>query len=108
MAQSINKHVTPETRLYSVKTYDQSAPFYLKRTLTLVEYVDEFEMGQKLESKNFIANLKDFPAAWNAPGAAIAIIQPNAMDEMKAIGLDFDIIHQDPRRAAIKKTVKKK
>lgn len=108
LAQSINKHVTPETRLYSVKTYDQSAPFYLKRTLTLVEYVDEFEMGQKREPEKFIANLKDFPAAWNAPGAAIAIIQPNAMDEMKAIGLDFDIIHQDPRRAAIKKTVKKK
>jgi 4-amino-4-deoxy-L-arabinose transferase-like glycosyltransferase len=108
LAQSINKHVTPETRLYSVKTYDQSAPFYLKRTLTLVEYVDEFEMGQKREPEKFIANLKDFPAAWNAPGAAIAIIQPNAMDEMKALGLDFDVIHQDPRRAAIKKTVEKK
>jgi 4-amino-4-deoxy-L-arabinose transferase-like glycosyltransferase len=108
LAQSINKHVTPDTRLYSVKTYDQSAPFYLKRTLTLVEYVDEFEMGQKREPEKFIANLKDFPVAWNAPGAAIAIIQPNAMDEMKALGLDFDVIHQDPRRAAIKKTIEKK
>ncbi len=103
LAQSILKHVTPETRLYAVKNYDQSAPFYLKRTLTLVEYVDEFEMGQKREPEKFIANLNDFPAAWNAPGAAIAIIQPNAIGEMKALGLDFDIIHQDPRRAAIKK-----
>jgi 4-amino-4-deoxy-L-arabinose transferase-like glycosyltransferase len=108
LAQSILKHVTPETRLYSVKTYDQSAPFYLKRTFTLVEYVDEFEMGQKREPEKFIADLKDFPAAWNAPGAAIAIIQPNAIDEMKALGLDFDVIHQDPRRVAIKKTIKKK
>lgn len=108
LAQSINKHVTPDTRLYSVKTYDQSAPFYLKRTLTLVEYVDEFEMGQKLEPEKFIASLKDFPAAWSAPGAVIAIIQPNAINEMKALGLDFDVIHQDPRRAAIKKIIEKK
>ncbi len=108
LAQSVNKYVTPDTRLYSVKTYDQSAPFYLKRTLTLVEYVDEFEMGQKREPEKFIANLKDFPAAWNAPGAAIAIIQPNAMNEMKALGLDFDVIHRDPRRVAIKKTIEKK
>ena len=103
LAQSILKHVTPDTRLYAVKTYDQSAPFYLKRTLTLVQYVDEFEMGQKREPEKFIANLKDFPVAWNAPGAVIAIIQPQAIDEMKALGLDFDIIHQDPRRVAIKK-----
>ncbi len=103
LAQSISKHVTPEARLYSVRIYDQSASFYLKRTFTLVEYVDEFEMGQKREPEKFIANMKNFPAAWNAPGVAIAIVQPNTIDEMKALGLNFDVIHQDQRRVAVKK-----
>ena len=29
--------------------YDQTVPFYIGRTLTLVAYVDEFETGQKAE-----------------------------------------------------------
>lgn len=37
------------------------------------------------------------------PREAVAIIQPFRLDEMKALGLAFTIIHQDPRRMALKK-----
>ena len=60
-------------------------------------------MGQKSEPAKWIAKLSDFPAAWNAPGAAIAIIPPLDIDKIRALGVDFDVIHMDPRRAAIKK-----
>ena len=103
VAQPIRYHLKPETRLYSVETYDQSLPFYLKRTLTLVNYIDEFELGETSEPAKWIKHLEDFPAAWNAPGPAIAIIHPGAIEQMKALGLTFDIIHQDPRRVAIRK-----
>ena len=103
VAGSIKPHLKPETRLYSVGNYEQSLPYYLKRTLTLVDYVDEFDMGQKSEPQKWIAKLSDFPAAWNAPGPAIAIIPPGDVDKMRALGIDFDVIHMDPRRAAIKK-----
>lgn len=103
VAQPIRYHLKPETRLYSVETYDQSLPFYLKRTLTLVNYIDEFELGETSEPAKWIKRLEDFPAAWNAPGPAIAIIHPGAIEQMKALGLTFDIIHQDPRRVAIRK-----
>ncbi len=104
VAEVINKRMTPETRLYAIKIYDQSLPFYLKRTLTLVEYVDEFEMGQKAEPAKYIAAVKDLPAAWSMPGPAIAIIQPDSVNELKALGFSFEIIYQDQRRVAIKKT----
>ena len=78
-------------------------PFYLKRTLTLVNYRDEFELGQQAEPGKSIARLEDFPAAWLAPGPAIAIIQPGHVEQMRALGLTFDIIHRDPRRVAIMK-----
>ena len=103
LSETIKPHLTPATRLYSVGNYEQSLPFYLKRTLTLVDYVDEFEMGQNSEPEKWIAKLTDFPAAWNAPGAAIAIIPPDEADKIRALGIDFDVIHTDPRRAAIKK-----
>ncbi len=103
IAAAIEAKMKPDTRLYAVKIYDQSLPFYLKRTLTLVEYVDEFEMGQKAEPQKFIARLGDFPAAWNAPGPAIAIIQPGDIEALRALGLGFEVIHQDAKRVAIQK-----
>lgn len=102
-AEAIKKYLTPETRLYAIKIYDQSLPFNLKRTMTLVEYVDEFEMGQRAEPTKHIASINDLPASWNAPGAAIAIIQPTGADELTALGLNFEIIYQDQRRVAIRK-----
>jgi 4-amino-4-deoxy-L-arabinose transferase-like glycosyltransferase len=103
LAQSIRYFLRPETRLYAVEIYDQSLPFYLKRTLTLVNYVDEFELGESSEPDKWIRRLEDFPAAWSAPGPAIAIIQPGHLEKIQALGLVFEIIHRDPRRIAIRK-----
>ena len=103
LSESVKPHLKPETRLYSVGNYEQSLPFYLKRTITLVDYVDEFEMGQKLEPQKWIAKTSDFAIAWNLPGPAIAIIPHGDVDKMQSLGLAFDVIHKDPRRAAIKK-----
>jgi 4-amino-4-deoxy-L-arabinose transferase-like glycosyltransferase len=103
LAQSVRGNSGADARIYAVKHYEQGLPFYLGRTVTLVEYVDEFETGQKAEPQTFIARLADFPAQWHAPGEAVAIIQPFRLDEMKALGLEFTVIHRDPRRVAIKK-----
>ena len=42
-------HLGPGTRVYSVGYYDQTIPFYLGRTVTLVDYWDEFSPGLKRE-----------------------------------------------------------
>lgn len=102
--QRLALETRPEVRLYAIKIYDQSLPFYLKRTLTLVEYVDEFEMGQKAEPAKHIASIKDLPAVWSIPGPAIAIIQPDLVEELKSLGIRFEIIYRDSRRVAIQKT----
>ena len=103
LAQSIKPKLTPETRLYSVNTYDQTLAYYLGRYSTLVDYVDEFEMGQKSEPGRDIARLEDFPIAWHQAGSVIAIIPPQDVDKMRALGLEFEVIHQSPRRLAILK-----
>jgi 4-amino-4-deoxy-L-arabinose transferase-like glycosyltransferase len=103
LAQSISKKLTKETRLYSVNTYDQTLAFYLGRYSTLVDYVDEFEMGQKSEPGRNIARLDDFPPVWKQSGPVIAIIPPQDVDKMRGLGLDFEVIHESPRRFAIMK-----
>ncbi len=103
LAESIRAQKLEKARIYSVAHYEQSLPFYLDRTVTLVDYLDEFETGLKAEPEKSIARLADLPAAWNAPGDAVAIIQPARLDDFKALGLAFTVIHQDPRRLALKK-----
>jgi 4-amino-4-deoxy-L-arabinose transferase-like glycosyltransferase len=103
LAQSIGQQLTKETRLYSVNTYDQTLAFYLGRYTTLVDYVDEFEMGQKSEPGRSIARLEDFPSVWKQPGPVIAIIPPQDIDKMRGLGLEFEVIHESPRRFAIMK-----
>ena len=65
-------------------------------------FVNQVE-GQRLEPQKWIPKTSEFAAAWNASGPAIAIIPHGDVDKMRALGLSFDLIHKDPRRAAIKK-----
>ena len=103
VAQKMKPHLGPATRLYSVAHYDQSLPFYIGRTLTLVAYVDEFELGEKAEPALFIPALESFPAEWQRPGEALAIMQPGAYEKLKASGLPMQVLHDDPRRILVRK-----
>ena len=95
--------VTAGTRLYSVGHYDQTLPFYLGRTMTLVSYVDEFETGQKAEPACCIARLEDLGPDWLRPGEALAIMQPGSFEKLKALGLPMQVLHDDPRRVLVRK-----
>ena len=103
VAQKMRPYLAPDTRLYSVAHYDQSVPFYIGRVLTLVAYVDEFETGQKSEPALAIAELERFPAEWQRPGEALAIMQPGAYEKLKASGLPMQVLHDDPRRVLVRK-----
>jgi hypothetical protein len=103
VATKMRPWITPSTRLYSVGHYDQTVPFYIGRTMTLVEYVDEFEMGLKNEPGKAIASLEDFPAEWVRPGDALAIMQPDLLERFRAQGLPMQVLHQDPRRVLVRK-----
>ncbi|HSQ04846.1 MAG TPA: phospholipid carrier-dependent glycosyltransferase, partial [Burkholderiales bacterium] len=45
LAQQVKPFLGPKTRFYSVGTYEQTLPFYLKRTVTLVAFADEMAYG---------------------------------------------------------------
>jgi 4-amino-4-deoxy-L-arabinose transferase-like glycosyltransferase len=93
----------PDTRLYSVRYYEQSVPFYLGRTMTLVDYVDEFETGQRSEPALWIPRVADFPAEWLRPGDAIAIMHPETFRSLRDSGLPMQVLHEDPRRVLVRK-----
>ncbi len=103
VAEKMAAVLTPGTRLYSVRHYDQTVPFYIARTLTLVDYVDEFEMGIKAEPHLRIDNLAEFESQWLRPGDALAIMHPDTYESFRAQGLPMQSLHQDPRRVLVRK-----
>lgn len=103
VAEKITPLLKPDTRVYSVKYYDQTIPFYLGRTITLVDYWDEFTQGLKHEPERIVPTLDDFAADWARPGGAIAIIQPDAQGDLAARGVAMEVLYRDERRILVAK-----
>jgi hypothetical protein len=103
VAQAMKPYLAPATRLYMVEHYDQTVPFYIGRTMTLVNYHDEFEMGLEAEPERAIADLAKFEADWLRPGDAMAIMQPGTFDKLRRQGLPMRVLHEDPRRVLVRK-----
>lgn len=103
VAETIRREAPADARVYSVGLYDQTVPFYLGRTVTLVAYVDEFEMGLRLEPDRAIPTLEAFAADWVRPGSAVAIIHPDTYETLSTRGLAMTLLHRDERRILVRK-----
>jgi len=103
VAEKMRPLLGPDTRVYSVKTYDQTVPFYIGRTVTLVDYGDEFETGLRSEPAKHIDKLEDFAVEWKRPGDALAIMHPDIHSFLRSGGLPMQVLHEDPRRVLVRK-----
>jgi len=103
VAQKMTANMKPGSRLYFVGHYEQTVPFYMKRTLQLFDYEDEFETGQTAEAKFAKRDLHEFPPEWRRPGDALAIMLPLVYEKMKAQGLPMVVLHADPKRVLVRK-----
>jgi 4-amino-4-deoxy-L-arabinose transferase-like glycosyltransferase len=103
VAQAMQPWLKPGTRVYSVNHYEQSVPFYIGRTVTLVNYRDEFETGLDAEPGQAIWETEDFEDEWLRPGDALAIMQPGTFERFRRLGLPMQVLHDDPRRVLVRK-----
>ena len=103
VAQKMKPYLRPETRIYSVNIYDQTVPFYIARTITLVNYHDEFETGMQAEPDRVLWAEDGFDDVWLRPGDALAIMQPGTFEKFRAWGLPMQVLHEDPRRVLVRK-----
>lgn len=87
--------------VFAVRAYDQTLPFYLRRDVTLVDYEDEFAMGQALEPNRSIASLDEFVARWQSLPEAAAYMDFPSYGELHERGLPMRIIYQDSRRVVV-------
>jgi 4-amino-4-deoxy-L-arabinose transferase-like glycosyltransferase len=103
VAAKMRPLLQPGTAVYSVKHYEQSLPFYIGRTVTLVDYVDEFDLGIRQEPAKAIADLATFRAEWLRQGDAMAIMHPDIYQDLRIKGLPMQLLHEDLRRVLVRK-----
>jgi len=88
---------------YSVWDYDQTLPFYLNRTLTVVRDKGELEFGIGREPQKWIPDIDSFLARWQDDPAALAVIPAKHIRDLKERGMEMEEIARDPRRVVVKK-----
>ncbi len=103
IAEAIRAEVKPGIPFYSVLTYEQTLPFYLKRTFTLVQYQDEMAFGIQQEPQRWIPTVEEFAKAWAAQPEALAIFPVYAYAQVRQLGLEMKIIFEDTQHIVIKK-----
>jgi hypothetical protein len=95
----------PQTPLYVVGRYEQSLPFYLGRTMTMVQHADELEFGLQQQPELWIPTREEFMRVWlrhhASGGAAVAILSQQAYEQFVKAGLPMRVIGADPRRVIV-------
>ncbi|MDB5758412.1 MAG: glycosyltransferase family 39 protein [Burkholderia sp.] len=102
---ALRAELTPQTKLYVVGRYEQSLPFYLGRTMTMVQHADELEFGLQQQPELWIPTREAFMQVWlrhHASGtAAVAILSRDAYEQFVKAGLPMRVIGDDPRRVIV-------
>lgn len=102
---AIQAELKPGTPLYSVGQYEQCLPFYLGRTMTLVEFPDELAFGLQQEPQRWLEKRADFIQLWRDKAAlrqpAIALVNPRIYDDFVKIGLPMRVLAQNSKRVII-------
>jgi len=103
LAGAIRPLLDADTPFYSVHTYEHTLPFYIKRTVTLVDYSDEFEFGLEQEPALEIPTLEGFEARWRNDRKALAIMGPDVYYKLTGRGLPMHLLAADARRVIVSK-----
>lgn len=93
--------VKPNARLFSINTYDQTLNFYLKRTVTLVNFQDELGFGLLQEPGLSIPQLKDFLQTWGTQPNDLAVFEIGQQPALQAAGMKMRVLAQNTRHVVV-------
>lgn len=103
IARQVKPMVAPSTPFYAVRYFEHTLPYYLQRTLTLVEYRDEMDFGLRLEPHLGVPTVAQFEARWRADADAFAVMTEQTRQQLESRGLPMQVVARDTRRVIIRK-----
>ena len=103
LADAIRPLVKPDVPFYSVFCYEQTLPFYLKRTFTLVDYQDEMAFGIEMEPERWIPSADQLARRWSMQTDAYAIVPTPLLYILQQQGMAMKEIYRDEQYVVVSK-----
>jgi hypothetical protein len=91
----------PNLPVFQVRSYDQTLPFYLGRTTTLVAYRDEMALGLDAEPDRGFATEASWIPVWEALPQGYALIKLDDYAPLVAQSVPMRVLARDPRRVFV-------
>ena len=98
---AIQAVLKPDMPIYAVKLLDHTLPYYLRRTVVMVEEPDELAFGTQQEPQKWLPNVAAFRQAWTAGPPALAVMTPATFAELQTQQLAMTTVAQDQRRIVV-------
>ena len=110
LVPAIRAELKPDTKIYSVGMYEQSLTFYLGRTVTLVDYRDEFTFGLQQQPELGIPTVEKFVEQWTRDAGEgvrdVAIVRADIVKDLQQKGVPVRVVVRDSRRTVIANDIK--
>ena len=100
-AAKLKPLLTADNKLYCVDMYDQTLPFYLKRTCTLVAHEDEMAFGLTQEPRLRGPDLATFIDQFRQMPNAVAIVSPETYARFASQSIPMRVLVKTREHVAI-------
>jgi 4-amino-4-deoxy-L-arabinose transferase-like glycosyltransferase len=102
LANRVKAVIPQNVNLYSVRLLDHTMPFYLGRTMIMVEDPDELLFGVTQQPEMWIPTLDDFIIRWKADPNSYALMVPEQFTALQKIHFPMQEVDRDSRRVIVK------
>jgi 4-amino-4-deoxy-L-arabinose transferase-like glycosyltransferase len=102
LANRVKASIPANVNMYSVRLLDHTMPFYLNRTMIMVEDPDELRFGVTAQPELWLPTLDDFITRWNEDPSAYAMMVPEQFDALQKIQFPMQEVARDSRRVIVK------
>ncbi len=102
LVNQVKAGIPEKTQFYSVRILDHTVPFYLGRTMAMVEFPDELEFGVKQEPELWLPTLDAFIVRWKEDQTAYALMVPEQYIELQKLNVPMQEVGRDSRRVIVK------
>ncbi|QWD19110.1 glycosyltransferase family 39 protein [Polynucleobacter paneuropaeus] len=102
LAERVKLIIPEKVNFYSVRILDHTLPFYLGKTMIMVEDPDELEFGVSQEPNVWLPTLDAFIVRWKEDPASYALMVPEQYTQLQQQGLPMQEVDRDSRRVIVK------
>jgi 4-amino-4-deoxy-L-arabinose transferase-like glycosyltransferase len=102
LANRVRASIPEKVNFYSVRLLDHTVPFYLGRTMIMVEDPDELRFGVDQQPELWMPTLDAFIARWKEDPTAYAMMVPEQFDALQAQNFPMVEVDRDSRRVIVK------